>query len=196
MGKRPILSKTTKASDFKNYYWDKQELITFCRQNKIPAEGGKIELAERIAFFLSSGGKIKQTRKKTHRSSYDSDQKITVNTPVVYYKNDAKTRDFFVSQIGNTFKFNFYLRAFAKQENNGGLTYGDLVQGYKESLKNKKTTIDKQFEYNQFQRDFHKNNLKKTRLECNQAWKLTKQAPGGSTYKDYLKLTLQKKHLP
>lgn len=196
MGKRPILSKITNVFDFKNYYWDKQELITFCRQNKIPAEGGKIELAERIEFFLSSGGKITQTYKKSDKIFYDSDQNITVNTPVIHYKNDAKTRDFFISQIGGTFKFNFYLRAFAKQENNGDLTYGDLVQGYKDSLKNKKTTIDKQFEYNQFQRDFHKNNSNKTRLECNQAWKLLKQAPGGSTYKDYLKLITPQKHSP
>ena len=150
MEKRPTLSKTTKASDFKNFYWDKQELITFCRQNKIPADGGKIELAERIEFFLSSGGKIQSTRNKTHKIFYDSDQNITLNTPVINYKNDAKTRVFFVSQIGNTFKFNSYLRAFAKQENKGNITYGDLVQGYKDSLKNKKTTIDKQFEYNQF----------------------------------------------
>ena len=196
MAERPILSKAIKIADFKNYYWDKQELIAFCRQNKIPTEGGKIELTERIEFFLLSGGKIKPTRNKKYRISYDSDQTITVNTPVIHYKNDAKTRDFFVSHIGHTFKFNFYLRAFAKQENKGDLTYGDLVQGYKASLKNKKTTIDKQFEYNQFQRDFHKNNSNKTRFECIQAWKLIKQAPGGSTYKDYLKLIMQKKYLP
>lgn len=193
MRKRPTLSKTTKVSDFKNYYWDKLELIKFCRENRIPQEGGKIELSERIEYFLSSGGKVKSTPRKKPRSSFDSDQEITVNTPVIHYKSDAKTREFFVSQIGDAFRFNCYLRSFAKQENNGELTYGDLVQGYKDSLQNKKTTIDKQFEYNQFQRDFHKNNFKRSALECNQAWKLIKQAPGGSTYKDYLKLVMQKK---
>lgn len=143
MEKRPILSKTTRASDFKKFYWDKKELIAFCKQNKIPANGGKIELAEKIEFFLSSGGKIKSIRKKTHKSFYDSDQNITVDTPVINYKNDVKTRAFFISQIGNAFKFNSYLRAFAKQENKGDLTYGDLVQGYKNSLKNKTTTPER-----------------------------------------------------
>lgn len=55
---RPILSKVTKVSEFQNFYWTKKELIEFCRQHSIPAIGGKLEIAERIAFFLSSGGQI------------------------------------------------------------------------------------------------------------------------------------------
>ena len=111
--------------------------------------------------------------------------------------DEGYTRTFFVSQVGKAFKFNSYLRAFAKQENNGELTYGDLVHGYNNSLKSKTSTIDKQFEYNQFQRDFYKHNFDKSRLECHQAWALVKQAAGGSTYSDYLKLIMQtKKDLP
>ena len=98
--KRPALSKTTKVSEFKNFYWDKQELIAFCRKNKIPADGGKIELAERIEFFLSSGGKVKQIQNKSHKNFRDSDQDIALHTPVINYKNDAKTRDFFYFLFG------------------------------------------------------------------------------------------------
>ena len=193
MDKRPLLTKTTKVADFKNFYWYKQELITFCRQHKIPAEGGKTELTQRIVFFLASGGNMPPVSHQVRKRFYDSDQCITVDTPVIHYKNDAKTRAFFVSQIGNAFKFNAYLRGFAKQENHGDLTYGDLVQGYKDSLQNQPTTIGQQFEYNQFQRDFYHHHPEKTRLLCNQAWQLVKQAPGGSTYADYLQLIMSKK---
>lgn len=113
---------------------------------------------------------------------------ITPETLVLNYKNNAPTRDFFISQVGEQFKFNDYLRAFAKQNNDGSLTYGDLVQDYKASLETKQSTIGKQFEYNQFQRDFYQNDTHKTRDACAKAWKLVKSSPGGSTYQDYLHL--------
>ena len=53
--------------------------------------------------------------------------------------------------------------------------------------------MGQQFEYNQFQRDFYHHHPEKTRLLCNQAWQLVKQAPGGSTYADYLQLIMSKK---
>ena len=55
--------------------------------------------------------------------------------------------------------------------------------------------MGQQFEYNQFQRDFYHHHPEKTRLLCNQAWQLVKQAPGGSTYADYLQLIMSKKDL-
>ena len=47
-----------------------------------------------------------------------------------YFKNDSKTREFFVSQLGEKFHVNQYLRNFAKQTNDGTLNYGDLVEGW------------------------------------------------------------------
>lgn len=181
-----------KVADFKNFYWDKKELLAFCKQNKILTQGSKDELIARIEYFLSCGTKPSKITKVPRKGPWDSEAEITAKTPVINYKNDAKTRDFFVSQVGNKFKFNHYLRAFAAQTNEGSLSYGDLVKGYLTSLENKKTTIDKQFEYNQFQRDFYKNSPDKTRDACNAAWKLIKSAPGGSSYKDYLNLIKHK----
>jgi len=186
MKKRPELTQHTTVSEFEDFYWLKKELVIFCRAHDISADGGKIAIADRIKLFLTTGIKIQPTSRTACKITYDSDKGISHNTPVIYYKNDAKTRSFFVSQIGKKFKFNPYLRSFAKKQNSGELTYGDLVKGYQESLRNPNKTIDKQFEYNQFQRDFYKNNPKKSRTECNQAWQLIKQAPGGSTYKTIL----------
>ena len=186
MDKIKSLSKDITLTDFKKFYWDKKELIHFCKQNKIPTQGSKIELSTRIAHYLDSGGEITHPQKISRQHPWDSSNTITADTAVINYRNDAETRKFFVSQIGDKFKFNHYLREFAKQENDGSLSYADLVKGWLYTIK--KITIDKQFEYNQFQRDFYKNEIKNTREECNAAWKFIKSMPGESTYQQYLKL--------
>ena len=33
----------------------KEELVEFCRNNGIPTSGGKLELTDRIAYFLDTG---------------------------------------------------------------------------------------------------------------------------------------------
>ncbi len=42
--KRPELAITISVSDFKNHYWLKSELLSFCRANRINTSGGKMEL--------------------------------------------------------------------------------------------------------------------------------------------------------
>ncbi len=33
---RPELTRITNADDFLNYYWLKEELVQFCRENELP----------------------------------------------------------------------------------------------------------------------------------------------------------------
>ena len=40
---------------FRNFYYLKQELVEFCRENALPVSGGKIKLTDRIACFLDTG---------------------------------------------------------------------------------------------------------------------------------------------
>ena len=186
MDERPALTKHTSVTDFNRFYWLKQELLVFCRHHQLPVGGSKADLAERIRYYLSTGSQVVVDKDQSRSVARDSDASITLETPVVHYRNDAKTRAFFVAQVGKQFRFNHYLRAFAQQINDGRMTYGDLVSGYRHSLKNKKTTIDPQFEYNQFQRDFHKHNPGKSHTACLAAWQRVKKVSGGNTYQDYL----------
>lgn len=184
---RPNLSKDTLSSEFESFYWEKKELIQFCKEHGIPSTGGKIDISKRISHFLNTGN-IKKTQKSSFTSPPDSSKPITKNTPVVHYKNDAVTREFFQKEIGPKFGFNYYLRQFAKQQNNGSITYGDLVEGYKQSLLAKKPTIDKQFQYNQFTRDYFASEPNPTREGCLQAWKKVRSIKGETTYKHYITL--------
>lgn len=195
---RPELTRNIDVATFKNFYWDKIELISFCKSNGLSYSGGKIELTRIIEIFLRTGyieesfGPIKRSGK------LDSDKLITLNIPVVNYKNDAKTKQFFVDKVGPKFHFNAYLRQFAKTPNmDGSLTYGDLVDGWikseadRKALK-QKAPIDKQFQFNQFQRDFYASEKDKTRSQMLAAWKLVRSVPGQATYAHYLKLIRHK----
>lgn len=61
---RPNLTKDISIESFKDFYWLKEELQTFCRENGISASGPKIEIADRIETFLRTGV-IKKTTKKS-----------------------------------------------------------------------------------------------------------------------------------
>ena len=52
MNERPSLDKNLDSKTFREWYWLKEELINFCRENGLPASGGKTELTDRIALFL------------------------------------------------------------------------------------------------------------------------------------------------
>ena len=61
---RPELTKDIAIQDFKNFYWLKEELQHFCRQYDMSTCGSKIEIAERIEVFLSTGEKKKPRKKR------------------------------------------------------------------------------------------------------------------------------------
>ena len=55
MNERPELNRELDGMTFRNFYYLKQELVEFCRENALPVSGGKIELTDRIACFLDTG---------------------------------------------------------------------------------------------------------------------------------------------
>jgi hypothetical protein len=182
---RPSLLTVTKVATFRQYYWEKKALLAFCRQHGLPTSGGKLELEERITDYLTSGTVV-AALPRVRVQQYDADGGLTSATPVVYYKNCAKTRAFFVSHLGDGFRFNHYLRAFAKHKQDGRLTYGDLLAGYRASLRQKQPAIAPQFAFNQFQRDYHRAYPTRSIGDCRRAWKQLKQAGVGVRFQDYL----------
>ena len=55
INERPKLNMKLASAVFRNFYYLKQELIDFGRENRLPTLGSKIELADRIAHFLGHG---------------------------------------------------------------------------------------------------------------------------------------------
>ena len=82
------------------------------------------------------------------------------------------------------------------EENKGKKTYKDAIAQYNQILldkkSGKKTNIGKQFEYNQYTRDFFENNPKLSRENCIKCWNYKKKQIGNHKYeKEDLKILKQ-----
>ena len=52
---RPQLSKDLKSEDFRQYYFLKEELKDFCKNEGLKVSGSKNQLEERIIYYLDTG---------------------------------------------------------------------------------------------------------------------------------------------
>ena len=64
MSERPDLNKELDGETFRSFYYLKEELVDFCRENDLPVSGGKIELTDRIACFLDTGKVLESSAKR------------------------------------------------------------------------------------------------------------------------------------
>ena len=181
MNERPDLNKDLDGKTFRSFYYLKEELVSFCRQNNLPVSGGKLELTDRIAYFLDTG---KISEASAGRKAATSIGMIAENTiieeNIVCSENH---RAFFKEKIGKGFSFNVMFQKWLKT--NAGKTYSDAIEAYYQILeekKNKKTTIDKQFEYNTYIRDFFEDNHGKSLEEAIICWKYKKSLQGHNRY--------------
>lgn len=181
MSERPDLDINLDSKTFKEYYYLKEELIAFCRKNDLQTTGGKLELIERIATFLDTGAKTYKT--KTTRKTKTVDN-ITLDTLIEEnFVCSEKHRAFYKEQIGNSFSFNVVFQKWLKSH--AGKTYQDSIDAYYQILEDKKknkTTIDKQFEYNTYIRDFFNDNKDKSLEQAIKCWKYKKSLKGHNKY--------------
>lgn len=183
MSDRPELNKNLSGAAFREWYWLKEELTAFLKENGLPATGGKTELTDRIADFLDTGNV--NAPKRTRRSSKKSVGDITPETVIEEnFVCSEKHRAFFKTQLGESFTFNVKFQKWLKS--NAGKTYQDAVEAYKEIKKDKggRKTIDSQFEYNTYIRDFFEHNPGHPLEEAIRCWKYKKSQPGSHKYED------------
>ena len=124
-GPRPELEPGMSVKAFADYYWLKDELIDFVKVLRLPTDGYKPDLSARIERRLRKMPDRPPTQPRRSKGPRDSDRSLSQDTPVVNYYSDAKTREFFKSQIGPEFHFTYHVNQFRLA--NEGLTYGDLV---------------------------------------------------------------------
>ena len=181
MSERPDLNKELDGKTFRSFYYLKEELVSFCRENNLPVSGGKREITDRIAYFLDTGKVLDASAKRRTTKNVGT---ITENTII---ESDIvcseKHRAFFAEKIGKSFSFNILFQKWLKS--NAGKTYGDAIRAYYQILEEKKkgkTTIDKQFEYNTYIRDFFEDNQGKSLEEAIVCWKYKKSLQGHNRY--------------
>lgn len=181
MDNRPTLSKCLDVNTFKDYYYLKEELVEFCRQQGLQSTGGKIELTNRIAHYLDTGEQLYMRKNYTRKLS---DGVITEDTLIEdNFVCSEKHRSFFKQKIGKSFSFNVVFQKWLKT--NAGKTYKEAVEAYRILLEEKKNGISSigiQFEYNAYIRDFFTDNKGKTLDEAIKCWKYKKALQGHNRY--------------
>lgn len=181
MADRPILDRNLSSAIFREYYYLKEELVDFLRENGLPTSGGKMELADRIAYFLDTG-KVKPVELQRVKAVNINE----INVDTIIEKNfvcSEKHRAFFKANIGESFSFNVTFQKWLKA--NSGKTYRDAIEAYYQIIEEKKagkTTIDSQFEYNTYIRDFFEDNQGKSLSDAIKCWKYKKQMRGHNRY--------------
>ena len=181
MSERPELNRELDGKTFRSYYYLKEELVDFCREYNLPVSGGKIELTDRIACFLDTGNVLQTSAKRKTTINVGLITENTIIEPNIVCSE--KHRTFFIEKIGKSFSFNVLFQKWLK--GNAGKTYGDAINAYYQILEEKKkgkTTIDKQFEYNTYIRDFFEDNQGRSLEEAITCWKYKKSLQGHNRY--------------
>ncbi|MFJ7744676.1 DUF6434 domain-containing protein [Peribacillus sp. NPDC097295] len=184
---RPNLTKDISVKSFKDFYWLKEELQTFCRKNGISASGSKIEISNRIETFLRTGEIQKPIRKSKPIKKLESQLDMSLDTVITgNHRCSQDVRAFFKTIIPK-FHFSTYIQTYFK--NNVGKTYRDVVDVWYEEEERKKDpsykkNIAPQFQYNQFIRDFFADskNQGQSREDAVEAWNEIKKLPGSNKY--------------
>ncbi|MDL4839861.1 DUF6434 domain-containing protein [Aquibacillus rhizosphaerae] len=184
---RPNLTKDINIQSFKDFYWLKEELQLFCRENGISTSGSKIEIADRIERFIEIGEIKNPIKKSSINKRMNNEVGLSLETVITAnHRCSQDVRAFFKSIIPK-FHFSTYIQNYFKT--NVGKTYRDVTDAWYEEERRKKDpsylkNIPPQFEYNQFIRDFftEPNNKGKSREEAIEAWNEIKKLPGSNKY--------------
>lgn len=178
---RPELNKDLDSKTFRDFYYLKEELVDFCRKYGLPTSGGKIEITDRVAYFLDTGKVLNNSAAKRSRTAIiNIDENTKIESDFVCSETH---RAFFKKHIGNSFSFNVAFQKWLKT--NAGKTYREAIEAYYQILKDKKkgkTKIDRQFEYNTYIRDFFEDNKGKSLDDAIKCWKYKKQMKGHNRY--------------
>jgi hypothetical protein len=177
---RPLLTKDLTPEEFNDYYFLKEELKDFCRSEGLKISGSKGDLEKRITYYLSTGEELKESNVNDYSSQSSSEIGLDSNLGENFKCSEDK-REFFVNHIGKGFKFKVNFQKWLKA--NPDKTYGDAVEAYYE-IQNlgKKTEIGRQFQYNQYIRDFFNDNDDRSLEDAIACWNYKKSLKGHNRY--------------
>jgi hypothetical protein len=171
---RPSLDRALSVSDFRSYYWLKEELLTFCREHGISRAGSKPELSRRIEEYLTTGKTDSYRPGKRTGATPRSAPEPRLDTPIgTGYTSSEANRAFFKAAIGPQFHFTTRLMKFCRE--NPDKTWGDAVREWQAEREEKKAgvqgpPIGVQFEYNRFVREYFNAQPGGTLADASKAW--------------------------
>ncbi len=177
---RPPLTAELTSEEFKEYYFLKEELKDFLRSEGLKISGSKSDLEKRIIYYLDTGKSLDFQKKD--KTPQKCDEKISLDSKIgENFKCSEDKREFFEGEIGKGFKFKVKFQKWLKS--NPQKTYKDAIDAYYEIQNSKeKPQIGRQFQYNQYIRDFFDDNKDKSLDDAIKCWKYKKSLKGHNKY--------------
>ncbi len=176
---RPPLAPSLEPEEFRRWYWLKQELTDFAKQEGLSTAGDKPTLANRIALFL--GGVDREsaaaaTKTVRHTVSQRLPEPLTAETVLgPKQASGQQLRLFFVDAIGPHFSYDIHMRTFLASDT--PKTLGEAVAHWHATRKAAKPETLPQLELVRFTKAWHLAHPTGTQLECRAAWKHYKALP-------------------
>lgn len=164
-------------------YFSMEELRELCGQYSLPSNGNKVALINRIITFIQTGA-ITQLPviPEISRARRGQKYELKPDTVMLYgsYKNDAKTRSFFKSIIGDYFHFTAYGIDWLNERWFSGNppTYSEFAEFWKNEYAFRtqtKVSPKKEWAYINFTQRFLQKNPLASRVEINEAWQAEKR---------------------
>lgn len=176
---RPDISSFNNGDALKRWYWRKDELVAHARSLGVKTTGGKFLILDRIAHTLNTGERAFPGDIKPRTiSGFDWHAAPLTNATVITdtYKNSQNVRRFFKARLGDRFSFNIAFMDWMKA--NVGATLGDACAIYP-TLKAAPgaTQIRDHNQFNQYTRDFLKDNPDLGMDDVHRVWALKIQLP-------------------
>ena len=184
------ITKNMSVETFGSFYFTVKELKDFCQNVgiKIGSHYRKEDLTKAIKSYLTTKAKDVLSQGKTKVDELNkSERKLSSNSLLGKgFKFTRKTRNYFEKNFDEKFKLNVTLLAWVKASPNK--TIADFKKKYLElkENKNKKKPLGKQFEFNQFTRDFFKANPNLSRQNCLHCWSFVRELKNRTYSKAHL----------
>lgn len=129
------LNKDLDSAEFREYYFLKEELKEFCRNEGLKISGSKNQLEERIIYYLDTGKSLENKTIQKKSNNQSTSNKTTTHEEIRLdsilgenFKCSEDKREFFVREIGKGFKFKVKFQKWLKS--NPDKTYQDAINAY------------------------------------------------------------------
>jgi hypothetical protein len=193
---RPHFNDIKTSEEFKRWYWLKDELIAICKAAKLPYDGGKFMLRDRIVYALDNAGAVAPAEKKVKSQSHFNWASANLTLETVITDNVSfgpNFRRFLTQHIGNQFVCHSDFMDWVKQ--NTGKTLQNAAIKWQELEDRKNDPYFKRdiAEHNmlaQYVRDFLADNEDKTFKDALKTWAIKKLLPMENGFVKYHKSDL------
>ncbi|WP_422860892.1 DUF6434 domain-containing protein [Flagellimonas sp. S174] len=179
---RPLFEAIKSGTEFKRWYWLKEELVDICRRSNLPCTGGKFELQDRIAYALDNDGKVRKKVSSKKKSTFNwAKGRLTPATVITDSVTFGKNfRGFMKNHIGGKFSCHSDFMNWVRE--NPGKTLQDAIKQW-QLLEDRKKDPDFKRKiadhnmYAQYTRDFLEGNPGKTIKDAKKYWLLKRRLP-------------------